>query len=206
MNANAAAPPLRPGGETHFILVRHGSTDWNEQGLLQGQRDVPLNARGRAQAAALAEALATCGAQRVITSPLQRARETAATIARRLGVPVDEEPDLRERAFGPYEGLDKAALARLGPVRTLEGEGVESLASLQARAARVFARLAQVYAGERLVVVSHGALLNAFLRGIDPSGTYALANASLSEVVHRAPEGWRVLRADIVEHLRVEPT
>ena len=62
-----------------LLLVRHGETDWNAAGRIQGCTDTPLNARGRAQALALAGRLRDERPQRLYTSPLRRARETAAS-------------------------------------------------------------------------------------------------------------------------------
>ena len=60
--------------ETDVLLVRHGETDWNTDGLVQGRTDLPLNARGREQAADVARALAGRGIRRVVSSPLLRAK------------------------------------------------------------------------------------------------------------------------------------
>ena len=87
------------------LLARHGQTDWNAAGKIQGVSDVPLNERGRAQAAALAGRVLDAGAiSAVYTSPLKRPRETAEIIGRRLGlvpVPVAALPELH---FGDWEG------------------------------------------------------------------------------------------------------
>ena len=84
--------------------MRHGETDWNRDGLIQGSTDVPLNAAGRAQARDAARVLAGRGITAIWSSPLQRARETAATVAGALGLEVTVEPGLREAGFGTHEG------------------------------------------------------------------------------------------------------
>ncbi|GAC1607841.1 MAG: hypothetical protein NVS3B26_02460 [Mycobacteriales bacterium] len=86
-------------------LVRHGQSEWNRRGLLQGQRyDVPLTPLGFTHAARAAQVLGTSGAQVVLTSDLLRAVQTAEVIARRLGVPLEQRAELREQSVGIYEG------------------------------------------------------------------------------------------------------
>ena len=96
------------GGVTRLFLVRHGETDWNRTGRLQGTSEVPLNDAGRAQVKASAALLATrLHAQpTVVSSPLSRARETAHAIADVVGVPVLIDDRLIERAYGVWEGLN----------------------------------------------------------------------------------------------------
>lgn len=98
-----------------LCLVRHGETDWNARGLLQGWLDVPLNARGLAQAQALARQFQGRGFTRLWSSPLQRARQTAAVIAERLGLELRVHEGLRERHFGQLQGQAKADLALSQP-------------------------------------------------------------------------------------------
>jgi alpha-ribazole phosphatase len=86
-------------------LVRHGETAWNSGRRFQGARDVELSARGREQAAALARALAGHAFAALYTSPLGRARETAAACGAVLGLVPTDESDLREVGLGDWEGL-----------------------------------------------------------------------------------------------------
>ena len=87
-----------------FLFIRHGETDWNAQGLMQGLTDIPLNERGIEQAAAAAERLKSFPISKIITSPQIRARKTAEIISRSFGLNVEPDLDLRERSFGDYEG------------------------------------------------------------------------------------------------------
>lgn len=87
------------------LLARHGQTDWNAAGKIQGVSDVPLNERGREQAAVLAGRVLDAGAiSAVYTSPLKRARETAEIIGRRLGLEPVPVVALTELNFGDWEG------------------------------------------------------------------------------------------------------
>ena len=87
-----------------FLFVRHGQTDWNIQGRLQGRSDQPLNSTGIAQARVSAESLVGQSVGAIVSSPLLRAHQTATIISDRLGVPVMTDDDLIERNFGAFEG------------------------------------------------------------------------------------------------------
>ncbi len=99
-----------------LYYVRHGLTDWNIEGRLQGGNDIPLNDRGRAQAAQCADILRDLFAREgraatdfhYVSSPLVRASETMDILRKALGLPPDgyaREPRLKEIAFGDWEGL-----------------------------------------------------------------------------------------------------
>jgi len=97
-------------------LARHGETEWNARGRIQGHTDVPLNEAGRDQARALAEQLAGEALAAVGSSDLARARETAAIVAEALGLRAPaEEPLLRERGLGVFEGLTREELSERFP-------------------------------------------------------------------------------------------
>src|SRR5271165_3144262 len=85
-------------------LVRHGETDWNAQGRVQGHTPTELNENGRRQAASLAEMFAGRKFAALWSSDLPRARQTAEAIGSALGLDVQLTVALRERSFGPYEG------------------------------------------------------------------------------------------------------
>lgn len=93
-----------------IFFVRHGETEWNVARRLQGRGDSPLTARGRRQAVAMAELLAELTEReppadwRLVSSPLGRARQTAAAIGDRLGLPLELDDRLAEIGFGAWEG------------------------------------------------------------------------------------------------------
>lgn len=92
-----------------LIFIRHGETDWNAQGLIQGSIETDLNAKGHAQARAVAQLLALRKSEwqdyQVIVSPQRRARQTAEHVLEALGLAVSAiEPNVRELAFGIWEG------------------------------------------------------------------------------------------------------
>src|SRR5689334_17669720 len=87
------------------IVWRHGRTEWNLAGRVQGQTDVPLDEVGREQARAAAARLASLRPSRIVSSDLSRARDTAAELGRLAGVDVETDVRFRERSFGVREGL-----------------------------------------------------------------------------------------------------
>ena len=91
--------------ERILFLFRHGETDWNREGRLQGHTDTPLNATGLAQAQTLGESLRPHRLDAVVSSDLSRARVTAQIVAEALRVPLLIEAGLRETNVGAAEGL-----------------------------------------------------------------------------------------------------
>ena len=154
-------------GATRVYLVRHGETEWNRQGRLQGTADVPLNERGRAQAAALAARLRGVHFDAAFSSPLGRALETAAAVwAGRPGA-VSVLDDLREIGYGRWQGLD--ATARDADDRALHRRWREapwdvtfphgeSLHDVERRARRAIAHLAGAWPDATVLVSGHGHL------------------------------------------------
>lgn len=103
---------------TTLALIRHGQTDWNLQGLLQGSSDTPLNATGRQQAHDAIPVLREAGIPWtvVVSSPLARARVTAEIVAEGLGIPfAGAYDDLIERDYSVLEGRSEAEVERLWP-------------------------------------------------------------------------------------------
>ena len=95
------------------MLIRHGLTDWNLAGRLQGRTDIPLNDTGRGQARGVGRELVGQGFSLILASPLGRAQETAALIAEELNAETGQPvPDLIERGFGPLEGRIMAEVRR----------------------------------------------------------------------------------------------
>lgn len=90
-----------------LYVVRHGETEWNREGRLQGNHDIPLNEKGRQQAEDARSALSDCDYDLVFASPLLRASETAGIINNERGKPVFFDERLRERNFGRLEGMLK---------------------------------------------------------------------------------------------------
>lgn len=153
------------------LLARHGETDWNAERRFQGHADRPLNARGRAQAEALAERLAPAPLAAVYASDLARARETAEIVARRHGLPVVTRPDLKEVDVGSWSGLttDEARTRHPEAFSRWRDEGQpgwadgETYEEMRARALRAVLEIGAEHAGETVLVVAHGGTIRALL-------------------------------------------
>ena len=97
-----------------FILVRHGETPWNVTGQYQGQADIPLSERGRAQAAALGKRFESIHVDEIFSSPLQRAYDTARPISEATGRPIHVVDGLKELDFGQWDKRRKCRALRRG--------------------------------------------------------------------------------------------
>jgi broad specificity phosphatase PhoE len=135
---------------TTLLLVRHGETDWNADGRLQGQTDRPLSDFGRRQARQLAEELADEELEAIYSSDLVRARETAEIVGERMGLPVVLDPDLREKDWGTWEGLTPVERDRVDFV----GESTEAH---QERMLHALRGISARHPGDgRVLIVTHG--------------------------------------------------
>ena len=92
-----------------IYLIRHGQTDWNVERKIQGQTDIPLNINGKQQAKEAAEEIANLKIDKIISSDLSRAKETAEIINKKVGAKITFDKRLREVNYGNYEGaqIDK---------------------------------------------------------------------------------------------------
>lgn len=156
---------------TILHLVRHGQTDWNRTGRIQGTADVPLNDTGRAQARDAAEQLRALVADTptaMVSSDLSRARETAVIIAATLGLGAPTVMrGLRERSYGVGEGMTAAELTdRFGSSRADDIPGAESRRHMRARAVRAAHAIARDVPHAAVIAVSHGAFIRELIRAV----------------------------------------
>ena len=175
-----------------FLYLRHGETDWNAAGLAQGRTDIALNATGRGQADAAARALASCGCaiDRIVSSPLSRAHETASIVGRRLGLddPV-LDPDLVEVSFGAEEGKAMGSWYEDWLAGTTTPENGESFAALEARGARALSR--HLDRDGLVLFVAHGALFRAIRAALGLPIHVRLANGAPMRCVAEA-RSWSI--------------
>lgn len=165
-----------------IVLVRHGETAWNRDRRVQGWAPVPLNDRGREQAAALAaEIESRYAVDRLLASDLRRTLETARPIARETGVSVEPDDAWRERDFGALQGLGyrelfsgypEFAIGTSGyPAALARPESGESFIDHRERVLTAFDRLVESLDDEAtVVVVTHGGSLYQVLgrlKGLD---------------------------------------
>jgi broad specificity phosphatase PhoE len=172
-----------------FLFLRHGQTDWNAQGRIQGRTDTDLNETGLAQARAAAQRLMGRGIQRIVSSPLKRALRTAEIVATALALPIELDEHLMERAFGGFEGRLFAEVRREHgipphhPVNTIMPADAEQWPQTCERARSVVVKWLDVYRDETLLFVSHGGVFLALqeqLIGVRPGATNAIPYAFTS--------------------------
>lgn len=176
------------------FYIRHGETDWNAGAILQGRRDIPLNARGRGQAARCGEILRDLLAHDgrdplsldYVASPLGRARQTMELARGALGLPPDSyrvEPQLAEISFGDWEGFTLAQLRERDPQRIAAREhdkwrftppGGESYVAMSARVMAWYGGLVC-----DAVVVAHGGTARGLMAGL---GIVQPAAAPLADI------------------------
>lgn len=155
------------------LLVRHGETDWNRSGQIMGERPIPLNRRGEAQAQALAGVLAPGVARAVYSSPVQRAQQTARILAKAIQRPVDTDRALTEIGVGEWEGrfwrdLTDDLIRHNFYAKPEEARppGGETLREVQVRAVSAVQRAVErggVSGEDRLVIVSHADVIRAIV-------------------------------------------
>ncbi|TXS54930.1 bifunctional RNase H/acid phosphatase [Streptomyces sp. t39] len=191
------------GTPSTFVLLRHGETALTPEKRFSGSggSDPVLSPAGRRQADAVAAALAARGTvQSIVTSPLRRCRETAQTVAERLGLPVTVDEGLRETDFGAWEGLTFAEVrerhpddldAWLASPKAAPTGGGESFATVARRVAATRERLLAAHRGRTTLLVTHVTPIKTLVRlalGAPPEALFRmeLSAASLSAVAYYA--------------------
>ncbi len=177
---------------SRLLLIRHAESEGNRDRLYTPHPEVPLTERGHAQAAAAADWLAGLSRARiVVSSPFRRARQTAEILAARVGVPIEIEPDLRERNYGALAGLpyetprpeyDRSAYWAWRPP---DGESLDQVVE---RAGAALDRIVRTVGVDEAIVVSHGAVMLALWRHVTGAwgAPRVVPNVGVVEVEHRA--------------------
>ena len=177
-----------------LVLARHGRTPWNHERRFQGQTDIPLDEVGRAQALALADVLRG-RVQAVIGSDLARASESARIISEVLEIPILAlDPDLRERAYGIFEGLTREECIARYPAewaarqgnRNFMAPGAEDPAAVVARMERGLERAVDALRGRHhsALIVGHGSAIRMYLETLSGQPEQPFGNMEYREVVH----------------------
>jgi probable phosphoglycerate mutase len=197
---------------TTLVLIRHGQTDWNVQGRIQGQLDEPLNAQGRAQVRRLRDLVAQ-GQPSVLpasfdaaySSPLVRAWHTGEPLAAQFGLSLQQAPALAERHFGELQGVCHEEMsvrfpevARCWASRDpdFRPHGGESLNDFFARVQGFVTLILSTHTGERVLCFTHGGVLDMVFRmaqgiGLEAPRTWGIPNTGIN-VIRHGPEGYRV--------------
>ncbi len=204
--------------ETSLVLIRHGETDDNLAGILQGHRNSELNPTGLAQARAAAQRLAAenCSYGVLYSSDLARASVTAGIIGEALKLPVIPVPELREWQLGELEGRPCAELWQSHPavMEAFRHEspggiivpGGESSGEFDQRVIAFLRQLPRRHPGKRLIAVTHGGVLRRIFRHV--AGSTAannllplLSNGGFSRIVFRDSGEWQLCTWNDSSHL-----
>ena len=204
---------------TRIIAIRHGETAWNVDSRIQGQLDIGLNDTGRWQAQRVGEALAEEPISAVYSSDLERAHQTAQSIAQVAGKPVVRHAGLRERAFGMFEGRTFDEIRHEWPEHARNWrsrvpewrppKGGESLVELRERVLHTLRELAERHPGEQIVVVAHGGVLDALYRiatgqDVNSPRTWELPNGAINRLLW-THEGFTLVGWSDTQHLDDAP-
>lgn len=202
-----------------IYLIRHGETPWNQQARYQGQMDIELSEQGLRQAGFLGKRLQNFPLAAIYSSDLNRAHQTAVTIAQYHGLDVPKDPRLRETHFGVWEGLTRDEIKQVYPDLfrqrySAAGQaaipGAESPHAVQDRMLAALGGLARTHAGETIAVVSHGGAMRLVFCSIlsiplDEAYRFRMYNTSLSELAAATDsEGvhWSIRSINDTSHLQ----
>ena len=206
---------------TDILLIRHGETAWNRMRRMQGHIDIGLNDEGQRQARSLARALQSERPAAIYASDLQRARDTAQAVADMHQLPVHIDSALRERCYGAFEGLmyDEISLqhpeafalwqSRDPQARFPAGEReAETLEEFHQRSVDVITRIAQQHPDQRIVIVTHGGVLDCLYRAahdlpMTSPRDFAILNAAINRL-HWDGHKFRVLQWGDAAHIEAD--
>ena len=192
-NVERGAPQV-----TTILVVRHGESESNRDGRFAGHVESSLTERGRAQARALGDRLAETAITRIVSSDLERARETAELVGGSRSLPVVTDARLREMSFGEWEGMVEAEIverwaedweAVLRPKAEFRAPGGESLRELRARMSAVYGEFVEAAVGESVLMVTHGNAIAALLASLlqipyANSWRFQVSNCGLTRIHH----------------------
>ena len=199
-----------------LYLIRHGQTDWNVDGKIQGSHDIPLNDTGKKQAQCLAKGMDKRPVEKIFSSTLERAKETALMLSARQKKDVYLMPALVEVEFGQWEGLtwgqiqekypEEYARWDINPVEVAPPGGETQLQVLKRCAAAVEKILEITGRREDGAVISHGAslayLVAYMMRGHDDQQEIIVENASITTVDYNPiTRDFRLLEVNDVSHM-----
>ena len=190
--------------KTEICFVRHGQTDWNLQGLIQGRENNPLNQTGIQQAKDTADFLKKQDWDVIISSPLIRAYDTAKEIAKAVGISsVVLDEHFLERNFGEVSGCEVAAYLDAPADRTWEG--FETDEEIKARVWKGMTLVLEKYQGKKIIIVAHSHAIKACLTQIAPDQIQMRSkfhNACSSFVFYEHGK-WQLERFNVSDHITI---
>lgn len=202
--------------ETRVFFLRHGVTDWNNEGRWQGQTDISLNTTGLEQAEAAAERLKGLKFDHIYASDLSRAFATAEAVAQAQGnANLHSAPAWRERHAGDFEGMTSPDIAERFPDAyaqmmkgILEPPNGESFVDFTQRISKELDRITTEHEGEDILVVSHGGTIRGMCNvtlgaAQDQVWKFQVGNTSLSLMIH-GDRGWKLEFWNDLRHLNAD--
>ena len=192
---------------TTFYFVRHGESVGNAARIFTGHSDSPLTARGRKQAATVADELAKVKFDRIVSSDLSRSRDTADVIAKRQGIPVEVMPELREIDVGERTGKtfdETAGMPGWNDEGFVAWPGGETLEQVVARTLGAIERLTRESPGKTILVVGHGGvnrILLSHFQGLLPRLDRTPGGNTNISVVHTDGKTHTVERLFATDHV-----
>ena len=197
-------------------IIRHGATDWNQSGRIQGHLDLPLNRAGRAQAHRVSQRLVQFGAAALYSSDLQRAYETAQIIGSATGAQVIQKPGLREINFGVWQGLTSQEIRERDPAGytarranpyDVTPAGGETWRRFYDRAVLAVQEILAATDTQRVIVVAHSGICTVLgLRalGLDCTGKRTFGNDNCAiHTIAIAGDNWHAVTFNDVGHLNL---
>jgi probable phosphoglycerate mutase len=192
-----------------LLVWRHGRTEWNAAGRVQGQLDVDLDEVGLEQAARAAPRVAAFEPDAIISSDLRRAANTANALVELTGLEVRLDPRLRERDFGPWQGLtgdeirerypaDHARWGREGTEAPFSNPEIETVEDMGKRVSAAFRDAIELVGEGTCVLVTHGGAARAgcgALLGWPQEVWHTLGglyNCHFTELAHTRQRGWQL--------------
>ncbi|MDR2507353.1 MAG: histidine phosphatase family protein [Candidatus Accumulibacter sp.] len=197
---------MENNASTRFCIVRHGETDWNARQRMQGHKNLPLNPEGIRQSWKLCRYFTKRTIDVIYSSDLMRAHHTAIPISETLKLPINLLPQLRERNYGRCEGMTRSEAASLYPedARALHERnsgyvipgGGESLEQHQRRILDCIEELAGRHAGQNILLVTHGGVLDIIYRrvsgmALENPRDFPIPNAGINWLVINGAH-WRI--------------
>ncbi|MCM3567991.1 histidine phosphatase family protein [Neobacillus mesonae] len=187
---------------TTICIVRHGETDWNLAGKLQGSTDIPLNEKGIQQAKESGQYLKNSNWEVIITSPLKRAKRTAEIINESLNIPLVVMEEFKEKYFGDAEGMTFEERRRAFPDYQYPNE--EDQSHFMNRLMAGLEKINQNYKDKRVLLVAHGAVIGSLLAQLSNGelgrGKIKIQNACMNEIQF-CEDCWEIKSYNQISHL-----
>lgn len=194
-----------------LFLCRHGQTEHNDNEIVQGQMDSKINGRGKEQAKELRDRLAEENIDKVYSSSMTRALETAEIVAEPHDVEIEEIEELKEVARAKFEGEQFEDM--IEEITSSETEdylwkpkGGESLEELKERGVKFLNSIKGEQEGEKIIAISHGGTISSTILGIlehSSKNSYRIKqeNCNINKLTWNAEEGWSIHSVNDISHL-----